>query len=110
PLEKPYKDNADALTGLRKAVQEGKLTDEMRKRFDEELVKLSLPKFTPAGLEIGRELKADYVKQANIQSIPTFAVESAISQREWGLKDGSGVDRNTLIDKFHLVSALPYVD
>ncbi len=26
------------------------------------------------------------------------------------MRDGSGVDRNTLIDKFHLISALPYVD
>jgi hypothetical protein len=34
-----------------------KLTDELRRRVDEILVTASLPKSTPAGLDIGRELE-----------------------------------------------------
>ena len=45
-----------------------------------------------------------------IQAIPTLAIETAISEQEWIAKDGRGADRNTLIDKFNLISALPYVD
>jgi hypothetical protein len=63
---------------------------------------------TPAGLHVGREVKIDYVQQANIDAMPTLAIESAISEHEWVSKGGA--DRNTLIDKFHLISALPYVD
>ena len=110
PMEKPYKDNADALAGLRAAVRQGRLTDEMRERVNEQLLKMSLPTFTPAGLEIGRGLKADYVRQAEIQCMSSFAIETVISEHAWGVRDGSGLDRNTLIDKFHLISALPYVD
>ncbi len=34
-----------------------KLTDELRRRVDEILVTASLPKSTPAGLDVGRELR-----------------------------------------------------
>jgi hypothetical protein len=40
--------------------------------------------------------------------LPTIAIETAISEYEW--VSVGGADRNTLIDKFHLISALPYVD
>jgi hypothetical protein len=72
------------------------------------LVTASLPETTPAGLHVGRELKIDYARRAKIDSVPTLAIESAISEHEWVSQGGA--DRNTLIDKFHLISALPYVD
>ena len=74
------------------------------------MVGACLPATTPAGLTVGPFLKAEYVRQVQIQEIPTLAIETAISEYEWVVRDGSGTDRNTLIDKFHLISALPYVD
>jgi hypothetical protein len=38
----------------------------------------------------------------------TLAIEKAISEQEWNAQGHT--DRNSLIDKFHLISALPYVD
>jgi hypothetical protein len=43
-----------------------------------------------------------------VEELPTLAIETAISEHEWVSQGGA--DRNTLIDKFHLISALPYVD
>lgn len=107
-LEAVYARNASTLPRLRDLKKEGKLTEELTRRVNEILVKASLPKSTPAGLEVGREAKMDYVLQAKVETIPSLAIEYAISEREW-VSQG-GVDRNTLIDKFHLISALPCVD
>jgi hypothetical protein len=89
-------------------VKDGKVTDEIRTRVKEILLNVSLPRTTPEGLELGREVKADYVAQANVATIPSLAIETAISEHEWVSQGGA--DRNTLIDKFHLIPALPYVD
>jgi hypothetical protein len=40
----------------------------------------SMPKKTPAGLEIGREAKMEYVQRAMVEDIPSFA--AAISAHE----------------------------
>ena len=103
-----YRNNAQTLPRLRELRKDGKLTEEVRQRVNDILVTASLPETTPAGLHVGRELKIDYVRQANIDALPTLAIESAISEHEWVSQGGA--DRNTLIDKFHLISALPYVD
>jgi len=71
-------------------------------------LKEHVPKFTPVGLEIPREMVAEYIERANVDSIPTLVIETAISDHEWTAQGGA--DRNTQIDKFHLISALPYVD
>jgi hypothetical protein len=107
-LEETYKKGVDTLIRLRELAKEGKLTDELRRRVDEILITASLPKTTPAGLDVGRELRNGYVQQVNIKNLPTVAIETAISEHEWVSQGGA--DRNTLIDKFHLISALPYVD
>jgi len=107
-LEETYKKGVDTLIRLRELAKEGKLTEELRRRVDELLVMASLPKTTPAGLDVGRELKIGYVQQVKIATLPTLAIETAISEHEWVSQGGA--DRNTLIDKFHLISALPYVD
>ena len=110
PLEKAYKNNAKALIGLRNLKKAGKVTDKTIETANQQLLKVCMPELTPARLIVGRQLKAEYVKQANIGCIPTLAIETAISEHEWSVQDGSGTDSNTLIDKFHLISALPYVD
>jgi hypothetical protein len=63
---------------------------------------------TPAGSELGRGLEIEYLNHARIQDLASFAIEAAIAEEEW-LGDGRA-DRNSLLDKFHLISALPYVD
>ena len=108
PLEKPYQDNAEALIRLRELRKAGEIADDFRERIDQELIKPYVPSRSPAGLEVGRELIRDYIAQANVNSIPTIAIETAISEHEWDAQGGA--DRNTLIDKFHIISALPYVD
>ena len=107
-LEEAYRGNVTALTGLRSLRKTGRLTDEVSRRLDSAVLKTVIPSTTPAGVEIGPQMKADYLAQADLKKIPTLAIESAISEHEWDAQGGA--DRNTLIDKFHLISALPYVD
>jgi hypothetical protein len=107
-LEDTYKKNADTLPRLRELTKQGRLTEEIRRRVDELLVTGSLPNSTPAGLDVGRGAKLEYGQQSKVETIPSFAIEAAISEHEW--VSHGGTDRNTLIDKFHLVSALSYVD
>lgn len=92
----------------RQPKREGKLTEELRQRVDELLVAGSMPNITPAGLDISRDTKMEYFQQARVEAIPSLAIECAISAHEW-ISQG-GEDRNTLIDKFQLISALPCVD
>jgi hypothetical protein len=107
-LGKSYEDNAKALDGLRQVIKDGKMTDEIRKRADQLFLKSVLPAATPNGLEIPRELAAEYIERGEIMSIPTRAIEQAISDHEWNSMGRT--DANSLIDKFHLVPALQYVD
>lgn len=107
-LEETYQKNANTLPRLRELMKQGKLTNEIKRRGDELLVMGLMPHNTPAGLEIGREAKMEYVRQVKIDGIPSLAIEAAISAHEW--VSMGGADRNTLIDKFHLISALPCVD
>jgi hypothetical protein len=107
-LEKTYKGSVDSLIRLREIVKAGKLTNEIRRRVDELIVKASLPTTTPAGLYVGRDVKIDYVQQFKVEAIPTLAIETAIAEHEWRAQGGA--DRNTMIDKMHLIAALPYVD
>jgi len=107
-LKKSYEDNAKALDGLRQAIKDGKMTDEIRKKADRVFLKALLPATTPNGLEIPRELAAEYIERGDINPIPTRAIEHAISDQEW--KSMGRTDANSLIDKFHFIPALQYVD
>src|ERR1035441_9420255 len=72
------------------------------------LYAIRVPTRTPAGLEVGHAMREEYIAQATEDSIPSLAIEKAISEQEWDAQGGA--DRNTLIDKFHIIPALPYVD
>lgn len=109
-VKKSLEANAETLVKLRSLTAEGKITKEIKDETTKQLFKLSLPKTTPNGLQIGYETAAQYVEQAKISSIPTFAVEEAISENEWGQEAVGKADNNTFVDKMHLISALPYVD
>lgn len=62
----------------------------------------------PNGLEIPRDLAAEYVERADINSIPTRAIEAAISDHEWA--GVAAPTRTVRSNKFHLIPALQYVD
>lgn len=84
------------------------MTDKIKKQADQRFLKAVLPTTTPNGLEIPRDLAMEYVERADISSIPTRAIETAISDHEW--ESMGRTDPNSLIDKFHLIPALQYVD
>jgi len=108
PLETAYKNNVDALIGIREMKKQGKMTDDIRNKAKKVLFEHTVPTRTPAGVEVGQAARAEYIAQAKEESIPTLAIEKAISEQEWDAQGGA--DRNTLIDKFHIIPALPYVD
>jgi hypothetical protein len=107
-LEDTYKKNAATLVRLRELTKAGKITEEVRNRVNEILLRASLPKTTPAGLDMGHDVRIDYVQQVKAETIPSIAIEAAISEHGWNSQ--GGLDGNTLIDKTHLISALPHVD
>jgi len=108
PLEAAYKGNVDALLGIREMKKQGKMTDDIRNQARRVLFEHTVPTRTPAGLEVGHAIREEYITQAKEESVPTLAIEKAISEQEWDAQGGA--DRNTLIDKFHVIPALPYVD
>jgi hypothetical protein len=107
-LQKAYASNATALTAMREATKAGKITEKIRRRTDQEFVRGLLTAATPSGVAVGREVVREYIEKVNLAGIPSLAIETAIADHEW--TDVGGADRNTLIDKFHMISALPYVD
>jgi hypothetical protein len=107
-LKKAYASNAAALTAMREATKSGKITEEVRRCTDQEFVRGLLSTVAPTGVAVRREAAQGYIEKVNLAGIPSLAIETAIADREWS--DVGGVDRNTLIDKFHLISALPSVD
>lgn len=106
-LEGAYAKNTEALTGIREHVAAGRMTPEIKRQAEREYLHRVLPTSTRSGLETGRELRNDYVEQADVGRIPSLAIESAISEHQWNAQGGA--DRNTQIDKMHL-AALPYAD
>ena len=67
-----------------------------------------MPRVTASGSDGGPESVQEYLGLVEVNRIPSLAIEAAISDHEWTTERGAG--RNTLNDKFHLISALPYVD
>ena len=108
PLEKPYRDNEKTVRKLRELAKAGRLTDEVKQKVNLQLFEMTMPTRIRQGLEIGKDAKEAYVAQAKLECIPSFAIEHAIFEHQLTVKGGE--DRNTLIDKFHLISAMPYAD
>jgi hypothetical protein len=107
-LEAPTKGCLDGLKWTRKRSRDGRLGPENFKRVSERKMRANVPEETPEGLILGAQLREEFLQQADLGSIPTLAIENAISNHERFEHDYG--DRNTLYDKFHLVYALPYVD
>jgi hypothetical protein len=49
-----------------------------------------------------------YLDSVNINELPSLAIEFLIAEKSW--TNQGGTDWNTMVEKFHLISALPYVD
>jgi hypothetical protein len=109
-MKKSFESEAESISKLRELFMQGKLTAQIRKEANRKWFEISMPKETPAGLQISPEMKAEYAQLADVNAIPSFAVEEAISVNEWGEEAVGKVDRNTFLDKIHLISALPFVD
>jgi hypothetical protein len=107
-LNRILNDNVASLNGLRTAIAEGKSLTHVRKEVDRLLVAHGTPKRTPAGIIIGRETRLAFIDQMDVSSLPTLSIETAISDHQW--RATGYADRNTVIDKMHFISALPYVD
>jgi hypothetical protein len=107
-LKKAYASNTTALTTMRKVTKAGKFTEDMRRLTDKKFVNGLVTAVTPSGVAVGSEVVREYIGKVNPADIPSIAIETAISDHE--LNNVGGADRNTLIDKFHLISALPYAD
>jgi hypothetical protein len=107
-LKRAYTHNAMALAGMRDAAKTGRLTEEIKRRAVRELVRGLMPRVTPSGLDIGPESVQEDLGLVEVNRISSLAIETAISDHEW--TTAGGAHRNTPIDKFQLISALPYVD
>lgn len=100
--------NVKAVMGLREAIDAGKLTAAHRKEGDRLLIQGFLPTETPNGITVGSETRASYLETASLQHFPTLAIEAQIAEHVWASEGQTGW--NSMIDRFHLISALPYVD
>lgn len=98
----------EASQSVRKDRKAGKLSPDRIRRAQERGIRADVPNNTPAGLEVGLQLKEEYVRQATVSAVPTWALESAISEYLRGRNDYA--EKNTVIDKFCLFYAPPYVD
>jgi len=80
----------------------------MRAEGDRKLIAGFLPQKTPAGIIIDEGTKKAYLDTVSPKHFPTLAIESEVSEYSWA---GQGrTDWNSMIDKFHLISALSHVD
>lgn len=108
PLIQSHHANADALRNLRKAVSEGRVTTAIRLEGDRRLIESFLPTRTPAGIVVSRETQNDFLDSARVEQFPSLSIEAAIAEHSWRTTEEP--DWNSMVDKFHLISALPYVD
>jgi hypothetical protein len=108
PLVQSYLKNADALRNLRKARAEGRVTAEIKREGDRRLIEGFLPDGTPSGVLIDRETKCQFLDSAKLEDFPSLSIESALAEHSWAHTDEPSL--NSMVDKFHLISALPYVD
>ncbi|HTQ60003.1 MAG TPA: hypothetical protein VMI32_07270 [Candidatus Solibacter sp.] len=105
---KSYQANAEALRDLRVAVLSGKLTPEFMKEADRKHIAMFLPERTPSKVVIDQTTKNNFLDTKSIYDFPCLSIESAIAEYSW--KNAGRDDWNSMVDKFHLISAMPYAD
>jgi hypothetical protein len=108
PLVSSHQKNAAALVSIRSALASGKLTANRKKEGDRKLMEGFLPQVTPNGVVLDSGTKSAFLNTMTPNDFPTLAIEAEIAEHSWA---GQGrVDWNSMVDKFHLISSLPYVD
>jgi hypothetical protein len=108
PITESYKKNMEALIGLREALSLGKLTPDMMKEGDRRYLERHLPKTTPGGVLLDAGTKSAFLDEVTQRDFPTPAIESEIAEYSWA--NQGRVDWNSMIDKFHVISSVHYVD
>jgi hypothetical protein len=108
PLIKSHLQNAEALKNLRAAIASGKLTAAIRAEGDRKLIEGFVPATTPEGIVIDAGTKSAYLDRVTPMTFPTLAIESEIAEYSWN--NQGRTDWNSMVDKFHIIPALPYTD
>jgi hypothetical protein len=108
PIVQSYQKQVRALTGLREALALGKVTTEVLKQGDRQYLERYLPKSTPNRLVLDAETKNAFLDQVTQADFPTLAIESEIAEYSWANKGRT--DWNSMVDKFHVISSLHYID
>lgn len=107
-LKRSIEQNISALRSLRQRRPDMRRSGPAEGQAHTTLVECSMPALTPAGLTIEPQIRARYLAQVDPMRIPSLALEIALSR---AAINGIGRnDRNTLIDKFHAIGALPHVE
>ncbi len=107
-IERSQRQNAEALRNVRAAEAVGRLTRAIVDEGDRGLIKGFLPQRTPTGLLLDEGTKSQFLETVTIVDFPTLAIEAAISQYGWSSQGRT--DWNSMVDRIHMISALPYVD
>ena len=108
PVISSYQKNALAMAHLREAMASRKLTEDHKRQGDRELISRIMPSKTPNGITVGAETRSKFLDTVGFRDFPTLAIEAEIAEYEWA---GEGrTDWNSMVDRFHLISALPYTD
>src|SRR5206468_6541958 len=108
PIIASHRQNVQALNRIRSSLASGKLTQAIKNEGDQKLIAGFLPSTTPNGLLIDSQTKSAFVKNMTLNNFPTLAIEAAIAEYSWA--NQGRVDWNSMVDKFHLISSLPYAD
>lgn len=103
-----HRKNVEALNRVRSARASGKLTKAIKVEADQKLIAGFLPSTTPNGVQVDSQTKSTFLKAVTTDNFPTLAIESAIAEYSWA--NQGRLDWNSMIDKFHVISSLPYVD
>ncbi|HJY80613.1 MAG TPA: hypothetical protein VKK81_05960 [Candidatus Binatia bacterium] len=89
---------------VRQITCRGKVTPQIKQQGDRKLIEGFLPTHTPAGILLGSDTRLQFLDIVRIQQFPSLSIEAAIAEHSWTTTEEP--DWNSMVDKFHLISAL----
>ncbi len=107
-LERSHRQNAQALMRLRAARAAGKVTGAVIRKGDREHIRGFLPDPTAGGVVLDESTEGKFLDRVAIKDLPTLAAEAAITEYLWSSEGKTGWRH--MVDRNHLISALPHVD
>ncbi len=60
------------------------------------------------GVVLNAGTKSTYLDEVTLKDFPSISIEAEIAEYSWA--NQGRTDWNSMVDKFHLISALPYAD